>query len=152
MLNKYLLFWWATDLTLNCTDIVTFFNTTRSQLVPCMTLVWSMKRKCITCFFVKQCIVIYLAQVVLSFPEVEIAIQGHGAQFLKRKKQHGKSDKWLKLRIWGGGDPGSVVSEKLHQDDLTLWLLLKARARTLQLYGLVYSFGMSFRARWEMWA
>lgn len=36
--------------------------------------------------------------------------------------------------------------------NLTLWLPLKARARTLQLYGLVYSLGMSLRARWEMWA
>lgn len=35
---------------------------------------------------------------------------------------------------------------------LTLWLLLKARARTLQLYGLVYSLGISLSARWDMWA
>lgn len=34
----------------------------------------------------------------------------------------------------------------------TLFLLLKARARTLQLSGFVSSLGMSFKALWVMWA
>lgn len=36
-------------------------------------------------------ICIYLAQVVLSFPEVEIAVQGHSTQFLE-KEQHGRTE------------------------------------------------------------
>lgn len=33
----------------------------------------------------------YLAQVVLSFPEVEIAIQRYSTQFLKKDRQYGKT-------------------------------------------------------------
>lgn len=61
----------------------------------------------------------------------------------KRRKVHLPRHKPRSWRVMG--------FRKLWQAH-TLFLLLKARARTLQLSGFVSSLGMSFKALWVMWA
>ena len=67
-------------------------------------------------------------------------------------------------KLWLGRREGKCIFQDISQEteargigfrDLwqahTLFLLLKARARTLQLSGFVSSLGMSFKALWVMW-
>lgn len=42
--------------------------------------------------------VLYLAQVMLSFPEVEIAIQGNSTQFLEKKRKKKKKKRKCKRK------------------------------------------------------
>lgn len=68
------------------------------------------------------------------------------------------------MQFWLGKRKGKRIFQDISQEteargigfrDLwqahTLFLLLKARARTLQLSGFVSSLGMSFKALWVMW-